>query len=160
MARPSPATCRPPGVTGGVGLEVLGGIVVVLAAVTVGVSLGGSPSSTSRPMTSPSGSASGTTSTVPATSSTSSAPPAGAPTISAITPSVGTPGPSVAVAGTNLISPGGHVAVRFGDQVAPTSCPTSTACTATVPPSSAGGRVLVTVTTQAGTSSGPWFAFG
>ncbi|HUO49273.1 MAG TPA: IPT/TIG domain-containing protein [Acidimicrobiales bacterium] len=140
----------------GLGLGFLGAIVVVLAAVTIGVSV--HSNSTSAPLTSPSG---GST-TVPgsiSTSSTSSAAAPGAPSISTLTPSSGSAGQAIVVSGTNLMSPDGHVEVRFGGQVAPTSCPTSSACTATVPASPVGARVPVTVGTAAGTSNGLWFTY-
>ena len=137
-----------------IGLGVLGALVVVLAAVTVGVNV--RSTSTSGPVTSPSG---GGTTTIPASPTTSSAAAPGAPTISALTPSAGPAGQTIIVSGTNLISADGHVEVRFGGQAAPTSCPAPTSCTATVPSSATGGRVLVTVATAAGTSNGLWFTY-
>jgi len=135
-----------------IGLGVLGVLVVVLAAVTVAVNVGGSSKSTSSPTTSPEGS----TTTTPSGTSVAAG---GAPTISSLTPSTGSAGQVVVVSGTNLVSANGHVEVRFGDLVAPTSCPTQGSCRATVPPSAAGGRVLVTVSTQSGTSNGLWFTY-
>jgi hypothetical protein len=133
------------------GLWALVVVVVALTALTVArrVHLSGGATHGS----------SSTTRTGPTSSSTSVAAP-GAPVITSLTPSQGAVGQVVGIAGSNLMSADGQVLAHFGDVVAPTSCPSSTSCSATVPsPSSPTAPVEVTVSTQAGTSNALPFTY-
>ena len=129
-----------------VGLAALAAVVVVLAAVTIGVSVGGSSSSGPR-------SARGSTGSSGASSTTTTTTPSGpGPHISSLTPAQGPAGQSVTITGANLVSSDGQVVAHFGGQVAPTSCSSSTSCSATAPPGGS-GRVQVTITTAGGRSN-------
>ncbi len=55
-------------------------------------------------------------------------------TISSIQPSVGATGQTVVITGSDIVSPSGTIVARFGDEDAPTECPTETRCLATIPP--------------------------
>lgn len=128
-------------------LWALGLVVVVLAVVTVAVSL---------PKTSPghSGSPAGGVPGTSTTSSSTSTPPPGAPVITALSPAQGSVGQVVVITGANLVSSDGQVLAHFGDVGAPTSCQSATSCSATVPsPSTPTPKVQVTVTTADGTSN-------
>lgn len=82
--------------------------------------------------------------------------------VSSISPGGGSAGQTVTISGSNLYSPNTQqIAVHFGGETAPISCPTQTSCTVTVPslpgsPSS----VPVTITTQSGTSAPLTFTYG
>ena len=127
------------------GLFGLGVVVVVLAGVTIGVSVTHNSGGRSATSTSSPSSRSGTTTTGP------SGP---GPHITSLSPSQGPAGQSVSITGTNLVSANGQVLAKFGGQVAPTSCSSATTCSATAPSSPSGSNhVPVTVTTSAGTSN-------
>jgi hypothetical protein len=97
-----------------------------------------------------------TTSTLPSLGT-----PGGAPVISSLSPSSGSSGQTLQVAGSNFLSSDGQIVATFAGQVAPTSCPSQTMCSVTVPPSSAPpGPVSVTITTSAGTSNAVTFTYG
>lgn len=67
-----------------------------------------------------------------------------------MSPASGTAGQTVTLTGSNLFSASGLIMAHFGAATAPVSCPTQSRCTATVP--SGSGSVLVTITTDRGTS--------
>jgi hypothetical protein len=97
-----------------------------------------------------------TTSTLPSLGT-----PGGAPVISSLSPSSGSGGQTIQVAGSNFLSSDGQIVATFAGQVAPTSCPSQTTCTVTVPSLSAPpGPVPVTITTSAGASNAVTFAYG
>jgi hypothetical protein len=88
--------------------------------------------------------------------------PAGAtPVLSAVSPPAGAPGERVTLRGKGLFSPDGLITVLFGSAQAVVSCPTETTCDATVPSrtQARGHRVLVTLTTEAGTSNRLAFSY-
>jgi hypothetical protein len=96
-----------------------------------------------------------TTSTLPSLGT-----PGGAPVIASLSPSSGSSGQTLQVAGSNFLSSDGQIVATFAGQVAPTSCPSQTTCSVTVPPSSAPpGPVPVTITTSAGTSNSVTFTY-
>jgi len=135
------------------GLWTLAVVVVVLAAVTVAVSLTKSrvPAPSARSTTTSTTSSPGTT--APASGSSP-------PTISSLTPSTGSPGQSVLISGTDFLSANGQIVASFGGVMAPTSCSSSTSCTATVPAQrGANSHVQVTITTDTGMSAGVWFIY-
>ena len=135
------------------GLWSLLGVVVVLAGVTVAVSL------TKSPAPAPSA-RSTTTSTMSPSGTLAPASGSSPPTISLLTPSTGSPGQRVLISGTDFLSANGQIVASFGGVMAPTSCSTSTSCTATVPVQpGASSRVQVTITTDTGTSNGEWFVY-
>ena len=87
--------------------------------------------------------------------------PGGAPVISSLSPSSGSSGQTLQVAGSNFLSSDGQIVATFAGQVAPTSCPSQTMCSVTVPPSAAPpGPVPVSITTSAGTSNTVTFTYG
>jgi hypothetical protein len=131
-------------------LAALAGLVVALAAVAVIAGIRGHGSSTT-------GGTAGRSAGAPATTLPTTPGTPGGPTITSISPSQGPAGTSVAVTGTGFFSPDGSVLVAFGGTTAPTSCSSQTACRATVP--SGTGVVVVTVTTQKGTSNGVPFTY-
>jgi len=95
-----------------------------------------------------------TTTTVPST-------PGAAPVISSLTPSSGTVGQGIQVAGANFMSSNGQIVATFNGQVAPTSCPSQTTCSITVPPPAPGSQsAQVTITTASGTSNAVTFTYG
>jgi hypothetical protein len=133
-------------------------------------------SSTSPPATSPPaktipstsaaapGAAGGGGTTTPASAPTTApdaaAPSGGPPRISSVSPPSGPAGARVVLAGSGLFSADGDVTAYFGGAPAPTSCPTQTSCTVTVPdlglsPTS----VTITVVTSSGPSNGASFAY-
>ena len=131
-------------------------VVVALAAATVTLGVirhHGSPAPPqASPPVRPAGRAgSGTT-------TTSSIPSGPGPTITALDPSTGSAGQSVTIEGSGLFSADGQVAAYFNGQVVPTTCPSQTSCTATVP-AGAPGPETVTVSTDAGTSNGLTFTY-
>lgn len=153
-------------------------LLVVIAAVALAVSLssgGSSPGSVAGGHTAtttvrgtgnrPAGGPGATSSRGPAPQSTTSTlpslgTPGGAPVISSVSPSSGSSGQTLQVAGSNFLSSDGQIVATFAGQVAPTSCPSQTMCTVTVPPSSAPpGPVPVTITTSAGTSNTVTFTY-
>jgi hypothetical protein len=139
------------------GLWALAGVVAVLGAVTVAVSLARSPAPTP-----------GATCSSSPTTTTTSAPPgslapasgSSPPTISSLSPSTGGPGQRVVITGTGFLSANGQIVASFGGATAPTSCPTSTSCTATAPAQpGTSSQVQVTIRTDTGTSNGEWFTY-
>jgi hypothetical protein len=97
-----------------------------------------------------------TTSTLPSLGT-----PGGAPVISSLSPPGGAGGQTIQVAGSNFLSSDGQIVATFAGQVAPTSCPSQTTCTVTVPSLSAPpGPVPVVITTSAGTSNAVTFTYG
>ena len=67
----------------------------------------------------------------------------------------------VAVSGVNLFSADGTVQALVGGKAAPTSCPTQTACTVTVPAGMGPPASLpITIETEAGTSNALAFSYG
>ncbi|MDE3085865.1 MAG: IPT/TIG domain-containing protein [Acidobacteriota bacterium] len=134
------------------GLTVLAAVVVGLAAYTVHRSLNSSPTGSHR---SPPPTSGGPGGTAPSATASSSSP--NGPTVVSLTPSSGPAGQQVQISGGNLFSTDGQVLAHFGGQVAPTSCSSQTSCSAVAPPGT--GRVEVTVTTAAGTSSPVWFTY-
>jgi len=146
-----------------VGLGSLGGLVLVLAALTIAASVGGRSGSSHRSTPSYGVHPQITTplsTTAPGAPGASPVPLGGGPTILSLTPLKASFGQVVIISGANLFSADGQILAHFGSQVASTSCPTQNSCTVTVPaPSGATARVLVTVSTQAGTSNGLWFAY-
>lgn len=131
-----------------IGLSALAGIVVVLAAVTIAVSVGGKAGPSGRSgngSNSPSGANRTTTTTAP------SGP---GPHITSLNPSSGPAGQSVTITGANFVSSDGQVLASFGGMVAPTSCSSATTCTATAPAAPSGSnKVPVTIKTSGGTSN-------
>jgi hypothetical protein len=98
------------------------------------------------------------------TSSSSTLPtptPGAAPVISSLSPSNGTAGQAITVLGANFMSPSGHIAARFGTVLASIACPKQSTCTLTVPPAAPGApsSVMVTVTTDSGTSNSISFSY-
>jgi hypothetical protein len=79
--------------------------------------------------------------------------------ISALSPASGAAGQGIQVAGANFLSSDGQIVASFNGQVAPTSCPAQNVCTVTVPPMSAPGFALVTITTAVGTSNAVTFTY-
>jgi hypothetical protein len=80
--------------------------------------------------------------------------------ISSLAPSSGAPGQAVQVTGANLMSSNGQIVASLGGQTAPTSCPSQTTCTVTVPASTASGPVPLTITTASGVSNVLTFTYG
>lgn len=155
-------------------------LLVVVAAITLGLSLSGSspapvasttqththttthaangtaPAPSAQPSNAPVAPQNSTTSTLPSLGT-----PGGAPVIASLSPSSGSSGQTIAVAGSNFLSSDGQIVATFGGQVAPTSCPSQTTCTVTVPSGSpSSGTVPVTITTSAGTSNSITFTYG
>jgi IPT/TIG domain len=97
----------------------------------------------------------------PAPTSTAPPPaPGSAPVLNTITPDRGAAGQAVTLDGSNLFSPDGHIVASVGGQPADIRCSTQTSCVLTVPMlTSPPGSILVTMTTQAGTSNPVPFSF-
>lgn len=96
----------------------------------------------------------------PATTATSGPAPAGGPQISSISPGSGAAGQSIVLSGTGLFSSSGVVTAYFGGMAAPTSCPSQSSCTVTVPdlgPSPS--PVAVTLVTSSGRSNPVTFSY-
>lgn len=96
----------------------------------------------------------------PATTATSGTAPAGGPQISSISPGSGAAGQSIVLSGTGLFSSSGVVTAYFGGMAAPTSCPSQSSCTVTVPdlgPSPS--PVAVTLVTSSGRSNPVTFSY-
>jgi hypothetical protein len=157
----------------------LAALLVIVAAVALGVSLssGSGPGVAAPPPARPGPAHTGgtpghqTTGTQPNTSTTTSSSttstlpslgtPGGAPVIASLNPSSGNPGQTLQVSGSNFLSSDGQIVATFAGQVAPTSCPTQTTCTVTVPSGPpAAGAVPVTITTSGGTSNTVTFTYG
>jgi hypothetical protein len=149
-------------------------LLVVVAAIALAVSLSSGSSPVTTPPATHASTHSGGTATrptshslgapaVPQTTATlpSLGTPGGAPVIASLSPSSGSSGQTVQVSGSNFLSSDGQIVATFGGQVAPTSCPTQTTCTVTVPPGSPpSGSAPVTITTSAGTSNAITFNYG
>jgi hypothetical protein len=122
-----------------------------------------SPSSTLPPSTIPTTTrALAPTTTVPATVSTTtpaSVVPGSAPQLLSISPSRGATGTVVVVRGKNLLSASGLIVAHFGRHPAPTSCPTPTYCSVTVPPTLSRSSFPLTITTATGTSNALSFLY-
>ena len=145
---------------GGIALAVsLGGgshpAATIPTTVATTVTPGGARHLSTGPIGSPTGgpSTSSTTTTAPAV-------PGAAPVISALDPSTGTPGQSIEIAGSNFLSPDGHIVASFDGRVTSTSCPTPSTCTVTVPPSSGAPSAQVTISTASGISNAATFDYG
>lgn len=74
------------------------------------------------------------------------------PRLLAIEPDTGAPGETLTLVGSGIESPNGRVVAYFGDEPAPTSCPTEARCTVTVP-TAAHGTVAVRIETEFGRSN-------
>lgn len=86
---------------------------------------------------------------------------AGTPELISLSPTGGNAGQVVTVSGVNLFSADGVVQALVGGQAVPTSCPTQTACTVTVPPGMGPPSSLpLTIETEAGTSNALSFSYG
>jgi hypothetical protein len=151
-----------------VGAVAVAAVAVVALAVALILSLSGGGSHVAAPPASNAVAAGGTAhhparSHTPvrptSTSTTLASTPGGPPVIDALSPSSGAAGQSITITGANFLSSDGHIVAAFNGQVASTSCPSSTTCTATVPPSSVTGPAQVTVTTAAGTSNTAPFTY-
>ena len=99
----------------------------------------------------------------PTGSTTTTSPAAAAasgPRLSSINPSSGTAGQTVVISGTDLYSSNGEVVAYFGTTSAPTSCSSTTSCSATVPDLGSGSAsTTVTIRTASGTSNGLAFSY-
>jgi IPT/TIG domain len=164
------------------GVVAIGVAAVVLAA-ALWVSLGGgasrSPtrisSSSSYPARAPSSANAPVSATIPNPTRSSTPPPttptpsstpsggggSGSPQLESLSPALGTPGQVITASGGNFFSGAdGRILAYFGSQEAPTSCPTQSTCTVTVPTlSGPPGDVPVTVTTDGGTSNALTFTY-
>jgi len=84
----------------------------------------------------------------------------GAPVLSHLSPASGSPGTQIQVSGSNFLSADGLIVGHFGGQIAPTSCPSESTCTLTVPDLPGGPRAAdVTITTESGTSNALTFRY-
>jgi hypothetical protein len=129
---------------------------VVLVATRHQPSANQPPTVPTRPTTAPpSASGKASSSTLPAPT------PGAAPVISSLNPSSATPGQTIIVSGANFMSPSGRIAAHVGATLASIACPEQSTCTVTVPPRAAGApnSVMVTVTTDAGTSNAAGFTY-
>jgi IPT/TIG domain len=102
-------------------------------------------------------------STSPASTTTSapvSALASGDPVITSLDPANGSPGQQLVVVGANFLSSSGEIVAAFNGKGVPTSCPTQTTCTVTVPPPIGGPAAQVTITTSIGTSNAMNFVYG
>ncbi len=75
-------------------------------------------------------------------------------------PASGMAGQAIGVSGANFLSANGQIVATFNGQVAPTSCPSPTTCSVTVPPLTQASVALVTITTSSGTSNAVHFTYG
>lgn len=85
----------------------------------------------------------------------------GPPILTSVTPLSGAAGQVVTLSGTDLFSTDGTVQAFLAGQPIPTSCPTQTSCTVTVPdlPGAPTGAVPLTVQTASGTSNAEPFSY-
>ena len=96
----------------------------------------------------------GTTSTTPATGA------ATGPLLTAVSPVSGSEGQRVEVRGSGFFSRNGSVVAYFGGTVAPTSCPSMTVCTVTVPDlGSRPGTTYLRLFTESGRSNALVFSY-
>ena len=105
--------------------------------------------------------AGGAASSTTAPSTTVAPAPTGAPRLASVSPVGGSAGRTVVVDGSGLFSSNGEVVAYFGSTQAPTSCPSRTSCTVTVPDLGAGpSTVRLTVVTSQGRSNALGFSYG
>jgi hypothetical protein len=83
-----------------------------------------------------------------------------APVVTSLSPPKGGPGQAVTVSGAHFMSADGHVVADFAGVAASTDCPAQTSCTVVVPTLPGAPRpVRLTITSEAGTSSGVTFTY-
>ena len=82
------------------------------------------------------------------------------PSIASLSPKSGAAGQTITIAGSNFMSPSGHISAAFDGQTASIACPAPSTCTVTVPTlSGPPGPVKVTVTTDSGVSNSANFTY-
>jgi hypothetical protein len=86
--------------------------------------------------------------------------PGAPPSIGSLSPKSGAAGQTITIAGSNFMSPSGHISAAFDGQTASIACPAPSTCTVTVPTlSGPPGPVKVTVTTDSGVSNSANFTY-
>jgi hypothetical protein len=82
------------------------------------------------------------------------------PVVTSLSPSKGGPGQAVTVSGAHFMSADGQIVAEFAGVAAATDCPVQTSCTVVVPTLPGAPRsVRLTITSEAGTSSGVAFTY-
>jgi hypothetical protein len=163
-----------------IAVVVAGGIAAALTLTGGGtpgppVSIHRSASSTTAPGHSTVGASTGTSNTSggstsrsaqssepPASTPRSSAPTGasgGAPRVRKVSPSSGASGQTVEVTGSGFFSSDGRITASFGGAPAPTSCPTQSSCTVTVPNLGSAHATTMTIVTSSGTSNAITFTY-
>lgn len=101
------------------------------------------------------------TTTVPASAPTApaAAGSVGAPQVASASPVSGAAGQTVTVTGSGFYSANGQVTAYFGGAPAPTSCPSQSSCTVTVPDLGVAHSTTVTIVTSSGTSNAVGFDY-
>jgi IPT/TIG domain len=80
--------------------------------------------------------------------------------VTSLSPSKGGPGQAVTVSGAHFMSADGQIVADFGGVAAATDCPVQTSCSVVVPTLAGAPRsVKLTITSEAGTSSGVAFSY-
>jgi hypothetical protein len=83
-----------------------------------------------------------------------------APVVTSLSPSKGGPGQAVTVSGAHFMSADGQIVADVAGVAAATDCPVQTSCTVVVPTLPGAPRsVRLTISSEAGTSSGVTFAY-
>ena len=112
----------------------------------------------------PSQTTTSTTTAAAGAAPTGAAAPIGAaagPLLTAVSPVSGSAGQRVVVRGSGFFSRNGSIEAYFGGTVAPTSCPSMTVCTVTVPDlGSRPATMYLTVVTESGRSNALAFSYG